>query len=742
MRFPKRFSTFLILVIAAVLVTACGGGDGVSIGDGDVTAPDFDGIVLSYSSTSDSATLHWVAATDDVTATGDLTYNVYQGIANDVSSATLVYSVAAGSTSHTWSGLIADTSYWYYVAAEDAAGNASTAPLAMTEVKTQPRAVVTKAAFKILTGTPTADPVVEDRYLVSDTLSVGDVVVIDAATTNTLRRVTAVNLDGTVDTVDAVLSELIENGVINTTISFPNDIEGNTALSAKSVDADRVRYTDPEGAFSITSQNFGDAPAAERSTAERSSDIATYAKQMTLYNDIGNVELGYTTSFTPDFATLVQYNKGIIVDSPLLIRVYATGELSIDAMVGYYLSGAASIANVTSTLAKKTLTANYFIGTVPVTQEITVEIKADFQFNAAAALDIESKLNATKTVGIGFVWEPGVGATLLKKDGVTKTITFDVSAQGGLTATVNVYPEISTKFYKSATGSMEIVPSLNLAAQARILPLPVELTQFDVDFKVDGYVGADLTIFGANLFNWTSPPWNLLTENMFSLPTIDLVSCSPSTALDIDQTSSCTVAWTNGTNNVVDAANIAWESETAGAMTLSPATDSVTTTVTSAATTAGQYNLLVSAYGSGFLGSAGTRYFSVPFDLTYTAPVSVGAGTYTGLVAVSNDPNTYDWIFDLMSITLNADGSLNGALGTVTIYDGSTIVDTFTGTLGGTWSGSTFTATGSFTADGEPMNMEYSGTVSSSAMIGTIALNHDQFGAYHMQLNVTLPKAP
>ncbi|GAA3141293.1 carbohydrate-binding protein [Nonomuraea salmonea] len=85
----------------------------VSGGGGDTSAPSVPGNLRSTGVTNTSVTLAWNASTDNVAVTG---YEIYRG-------GTLVATVTG--TSHTDTGLSANTSYSYTVRARDAAGNRS-----------------------------------------------------------------------------------------------------------------------------------------------------------------------------------------------------------------------------------------------------------------------------------------------------------------------------------------------------------------------------------------------------------------------------------------------------------------------------------------------------------------------------------------------------------------------------------------------------------------------------------------
>ncbi|MGW4469944.1 glycosyl hydrolase family 18 protein [Nonomuraea sp. NPDC004354] len=102
----------------AVTATTTGGGGG------DTTAPSVPGNVRSTGVTSNSVSLAWNASTDNVGVTG---YEIYRG-------GTLVTTVTG--TTHTDTGLTANTAYTYTVRARDAAGNQSAHSTAVTATTT------------------------------------------------------------------------------------------------------------------------------------------------------------------------------------------------------------------------------------------------------------------------------------------------------------------------------------------------------------------------------------------------------------------------------------------------------------------------------------------------------------------------------------------------------------------------------------------------------------------------------
>lgn len=99
-----------------------GVGDGGVVA-GDTVPPTFAG-AASATGGYNSVTLSWTAATDDVTASSQLVYLVYQAsAAGGESYATPTFTTAPGATSFTITKLPVSTKYYYVVRAQDQAGN-------------------------------------------------------------------------------------------------------------------------------------------------------------------------------------------------------------------------------------------------------------------------------------------------------------------------------------------------------------------------------------------------------------------------------------------------------------------------------------------------------------------------------------------------------------------------------------------------------------------------------------------
>lgn len=121
-------AAWLMAFMAAALVAGCGvhGGGGGSGTTADAVVPTFNGVSVAVpSAVGGYVTLSWDAATDNVTASNALVYDISVATAAGASFAA-TYTTPAGATSYTVSGLTNNTDYYFVVRARDAAGNRDT----------------------------------------------------------------------------------------------------------------------------------------------------------------------------------------------------------------------------------------------------------------------------------------------------------------------------------------------------------------------------------------------------------------------------------------------------------------------------------------------------------------------------------------------------------------------------------------------------------------------------------------
>ena len=95
-----------------------------TIDDADVTAPTFAGLAAAVANGTSTINLSWTAASDDVTAAGNIVYRIFQAKNSGAQTFTIApLTSAPGATSVAITGLSPNTAYFFVVRASDEAGN-------------------------------------------------------------------------------------------------------------------------------------------------------------------------------------------------------------------------------------------------------------------------------------------------------------------------------------------------------------------------------------------------------------------------------------------------------------------------------------------------------------------------------------------------------------------------------------------------------------------------------------------
>lgn len=121
MRVRRVFLFLLASLLFALVLVGCKEEDSPSK---DTTSPSFEGLVSATGISNTQIALAWDAATDDVTPSTELAYDVYMSETEtgfEFSHPT--YTTTPGALSHTVFGLQPGTTYWFVVRARDGAGN-------------------------------------------------------------------------------------------------------------------------------------------------------------------------------------------------------------------------------------------------------------------------------------------------------------------------------------------------------------------------------------------------------------------------------------------------------------------------------------------------------------------------------------------------------------------------------------------------------------------------------------------
>ena len=317
----------------------------------------------------------------------------------------------------------------------------------------------------------------------------------------------------------------------------------------------------------------------------------------------------------------------------------ASGTLSFDASAVYNFQAAASYNPAPVVLSTKTYTSVYYIGTVPVYQEVTLSVSATITATASAAINASTEAKASETVTVGVTYNPATGQwTPVFNQTHSQSLTAQLTINGGVTAEVRLIPEIDVKFYKVVAGALSVEPYLDgniQAAQissnpvilAGLAPSLLEPTQFDVSLGVQANVSASLTTLWRNITLLPKTTIASGTIPLFGLPTLQLQGGGGSMA--VGQAQTLTLSVTNGVSDNFNPASIQWKaipnnSASVAGITNQGCTPTQTGYTCSASMTsqnADTYNVVASGYG--MLGTVATQYAIT--DITLTSSCSIGS---------------------------------------------------------------------------------------------------------------------
>lgn len=596
--------------------------------------PDFEGLVMGYSPDAGVMQLHWPEAADDRTPPEAMTYYVYAapvGRGELIDDSHLVAAVV-GTTFAVVDGLEPGETYQATVEAVDGDGSRSLPNPVVLTIPVLAAPLVLASQPRQLAGLGVTVLAVDaaGALLTVDTagpLAAGDVIVFDNPNGTGLRRIVGMrNLrDGTVelDTEAANLAEVVGSGTLRCRLMV---VETDSRWESRSRTGGQPDYLDPAGFFVL-----GGRLPGEDEAGDQRGDMSGSGDGDSVSFGTG-VNLRFNLGFEPAFDVDARFGPGgWIIPQPQYVRMVARGRMSVDAVLELD-----NTINYSQSVWSKNLggfghTFRYVVGGVPVVQEVFVTFRGELELSAEAATSATIQAQAAKQLAFGFEWDSAGGYRLIDDSGFERNITVEVDAGIQASARLKVYPKFATRFYKCLETSFHVVPSFGLDAEMRYAPPPVEMTKFDVGFRVDSHVEASLKIFGLG-DSWTSETRNWLDVKVFSLPELRFVD--PPAIVEAFASSTFNVAVTDGVANPVPAGNIAWwieAADRAGALPgVYPSADRRSASV--AASELGTYRLWASGFGDSFLGELGRRYVSTTFtatdeDVFIHIPAGASAGT-------------------------------------------------------------------------------------------------------------------
>lgn len=555
-----------------MILAGCSGGGSDSNGAVDADDPDREAPrppqILSVNSFSpERIQLTWLPATDNSSNADDLVYAVHASATENFSpsSANLQRQIT-GETTTDLDGLQTATTYFIKIIAIDEAGNRSAASdQASRSTAAKPMRLKSQpfsSAESLNLPAPSVDADgTTYRYANSgnsqlpavDSLLFG----LDATGGGYLRRILTVTENGAeiiVTTGDASLSEIIDEGELNMAVTL-RDIEGTAAAlgsSSPTIPAIARRGSGEsesklvlnDGLIVIEQKNL----ALPSGNQQRLSSIAArsnpslqqkiQAKSFTTEAGDSKITLGATIDFEPTIETDFDYS---LVTGLTRALVVASGTMTLDGILGLEY-GAEETKVFDKDLTSITFVQTYAIPTappIPVYQEITLTLKAQFDVKVSGAVTASTELDSAVNASFGMKYENGAWQLIGEKS-VDNSMTFSFGTKGGVEARVRVYPEMRVRFYTVASGYFSLEPYIFARSAVEvglrgssdtdeILQL-YNLTDFSAGLGLAANAFADIKVFSKEIARTPEEGKHNLFEleyKLLSIPKLDWQPSSP-----------------------------------------------------------------------------------------------------------------------------------------------------------------------------------------------------------------------
>lgn len=540
----KNLFKIYLVTLFVLVITSCGGGGGGAAGapttTADTESPQFKGFVLAVSGNTEEVTVAWMPASDTGTVSSEIEYKLYFGTdANFIPDASNLYQTYIGETSAVVTGLTAGITYYFKIIASDEAGNqteAQTATSATTATTSSVRSTtLVKEATELNLGIAQIDST-DDSILVFQKNSnsvlpeVGSVLIGEDSTGNGyLRIVLSASEDATTITVvtsAGALSDVFESAELSSEFTLRAPDSGSNSLrtlkaggvvsTSQSHWKNKLLTITESGKNPITTENnkalTGIFDASKTAISVSANEALTLTGEIT---------------FEPTVKTDVSFGFFMISSATATV----SGSLSAELTLKYDYTGATTV-NDSKEVFNRTFVSKYAIGGVPVWQETTLKLTAQFKGNATTAVSAETNATATSSVSITAGYD-GSQWTATSTDSFDSNLTVSASAHGKATAEVRLVPEVKVRFYKVATATMSVEPYTRAVVEGiaeaeantneNTSSAAYGFTKFDAFLGVDVYAVADLTVFSYNAARYPETGranlFNIETQ-LFGLPTI------------------------------------------------------------------------------------------------------------------------------------------------------------------------------------------------------------------------------
>ncbi|MEO5331401.1 MAG: SUMF1/EgtB/PvdO family nonheme iron enzyme [Magnetococcus sp. YQC-5] len=246
----------------------------------------------------------------------------------------------------------------------------------------------------------------------------------------------------------------------------------------------------------------------------------------------GSISSEINLKFEPSLNVVVNKNLVGISDA----AIYLQGNLDFKSLLKYEFTQAKKLESDPVKIFSRSFKSFYMVGVVPVVQEVTFSLAAQFTGEAKAVVSTTALAEAHSEIKLGLRYGPG-GWEPIKGQGFSRKITIEGKAEGEVTAEVRLIPEVQVAFYREAVVGISIEPYLKgeLGAEALVgydvlqgemFGGGYQMTKANVTMGIDVQTYAELKILTTSVARFPDKdkyPLPLdLTWPLFSLPTLTM----------------------------------------------------------------------------------------------------------------------------------------------------------------------------------------------------------------------------
>lgn len=647
-------------------------------------APKFDGIIFSTANNVDQVTIAWLDAIDDKTPISEIKYNIYvSDIADFTPSSSTFSHTVIGAKKTTISGLAAGKTYYIRVIAIDSDGLMSSGdkyatvttllnPVILSKTTSLYIAENNNLASPTIVGseyrfpyTGTEEPPAEDSIIVGADSDGGY-----------LRKVVKSAIDGDkiiVQTTDGSLTDVVHQGSIKTSLTlFDNSTASATtinplakALKSSAINSNissnnisnKIEWQDNLLKFEeIINPNQVKDLVIERNALSgqylintTTSDLKSnaqekQAKSVSTGSISESLSFDVDAIYIPILVTDLDWKLDTSGIHILKGDIKASGVFNLDITANYNFTANGSFTkDVVFDIFKKKWTSLYFVGEVPVYQEITYTLGAHINAKALSAIKGRAFANSFQSITFGVHYNPATKEwEPISNQSHHDALTANLNVMGEIDSEIRLIPNVEVKFYKIVAANLSVEPAIISNIQEEIVvnadflngyfpPGIAQLTAFDVWFKEQCFVGANLQIISKEFPLLSKTQVCDLPYQIFSLPVLELTSSNK------DSEYLLTAKIIDTENNLFNDASIQWIIYPKDAGTLIPS-GRTATFIPSTTTSSDIATIFFSGFGSK-LGEFGRQFVQakVPIETKIDLPNSDS----TECIADPNRPGMY-----------------------------------------------------------------------------------------------------